>query len=337
MIDFLGSGALNLDLVYEVGNLEDARSAGFDLHPGHEISGDHETAKALMDFLHSQGTLMAKSGGGSSANTICALSRLGHRAGFIGTAGKDEAGSFILSSMKGVDSSLVKQVGRSAICIIIIEKAQRDRAMFVAAHDREVEFPDSAVLKSLLNTRVLHLSSLVQSRGISTQKELANALKPEQVLSFDPGELYAARGIEALSGILKRTDILFITEEEVKIMTGMAGKAGLEAIYPLLSENRTDHNSLGLNLFKDTGGAAIVCKQGPRGASIYSPEVSVTIPAEKVLKIVDNTGAGDAFNAGFLHVMLQGAPAHECLRSGVRLAALSLSAFGRGWLDKVEI
>lgn len=337
MIDFLGSGALNLDLVYEVDNLEDVRSAGFDLHPGHEISGDHETAKALMDFLHSQGTLMAKSGGGSSANTICALSRLGYKAGFIGTAGEDQAGNFILSSMKGVDYSLVKQVGRSAICIIVIEKMERDRAMFVASHDHEMAFPDSAVLKSVLNTRVLHFSSLVQFHGVSTQKELANALKPEQILSFDPGELYAARGIEALSGILKRTDILFITEEEVKIMTGMAGKAGLEAIYPLLSKNRTDHNnaSVGLNLFKDTGGAAIVCKQGPGGATIYSPEVSLTIPAEKVLKIVDNTGAGDAFNAGFLHVMLQGAPADECLRSGVRLAAFSLSAFGRGWLDRL--
>ena len=337
MIDFLGSGALNLDLVYEVDNLEDVRSVGFDLHPGGEISGDHETAKALMDFLHSQGTLMAKSGGGSSANTMCALSRLGHKVGFIGIAGKDQAGDFILNSMKGVDSSLVKQVGRSAICVIIIEKRERDRAMFVAPHDHEVESLDSAVLKSVLNTRVLHFSSLVQSRGISTQKELANVLKPEQILSFDPGELYAARGIEALSGILKRTDILFITEEEVKIMTGMAGKAGLEAIYPLLSENRTDYNaSVGLNLFKDTGGAAIVCKQGPRGATIYSPEVSMTIPAEKVLEVVDNTGAGDAFNAGFLNVMLQGAPAHQCLRSGVRLATFSLSVLGRGWLDRLE-
>ena len=335
MIDFLGSGALNLDLVYEVDNLEDVRSAGFDLYPGHEISGDHETAKALMDFLHSQGTLMAKSGGGSSANTICALSRLGHKVGFVGATGEDEAGSFILSSMKGVDFSLVKQVGRSAICIIIVEKAQRDRAMFVAPHDREVEFPDFAILKSVSNTKVLHFSSLVRSRGISIQKELANALKPEQILSFDPGELYAARGIEALSGILKRTDILFITAEEVKIMTGMAGKAGLEAIYPLLSENRTDHNPLGLNLFKDTGGAAIICKQGSNGATIYSPGMSFSIPAEKVLEVVDNTGAGDAFNAGFLNAMLQGASAHECIRSGVRLAAFSLSAFGRGWLAKL--
>lgn len=331
-IDFLGSGALNLDLVYEIGDLEDVRSAGFDLYPGHEISGDHKTARALIDFLDNRGTFITKSGGGSSANTICALSRLGHRVGFIGIAGKDEAGDFILSSMKGVELSLVKKIGKSAVCVVVIEKEMRNRAIFVAPHDNEAGFPDSAVLKGVSNTRVLHFSSLVQSRGISIHKELADALKPEQILSFDPGELYAARGVEALSGILKRTDLLFVTEEEVRIMTDMAGRAGLEVIYPLLDRN----GSVGLNLFKDTGGAAIIYKQGPRGATIYSPGASLTIPAEKVSEVVDNTGAGDAFNAGFLNAMLQGASAHECLRSGARLAALSLSVFGRGWLDSLE-
>jgi sugar/nucleoside kinase (ribokinase family) len=337
MLDFLGSGALNLDLVYEIGDLEDVRSAGFDLYAGREISGDHETAEALIDFLNNRGALITKSGGGSSANTICALSRLGHRAGFIGIAGKDEAGDFILGSMKGVELSLVKQVGKSAVCVVVIDKEMRNRAMFVAPHYHEAGFPDTAALKGVSDTRVLHFSSLVQPGGISAQKEMANALKPEQILSFDPGELYAARGFEALSDILKRTDLLFVTEEEVKIMTGTADRGGLEAIYLLLDRNRTVHkDSLRLELFKDTGGAAIICKQGPKGAAIYSPEASLTIPAEKVLEIVDNTGAGDAFNAGFLDAMLQGASAHECLRSGVRLAAFSLSAFGRGWLDRLK-
>jgi ribokinase len=337
MIDFLGSGALNLDLIYKVDSLGDVRSAGFDLYPGHEISGDHKTAKALMDFLHSHGVLLAKSGGGSSANTICALGRLGHRVCFIGTVGEDEAGDFILSSMKTVDSSLVKQVGRSGICIIVIEKKARDRAMFVVSHDREMEFLNSVIQKSVLDARVVHLSSMVQPHGISMQKGLAEVLAKEQILSFDPGELYASRGIEALSGIFKRTDILFITEEELRLMTGRTGKAGFDVVYPLLSEGRTNHDPSVLKLFQDTGGSAIVCKQGSRGATIYSPNLSITIPAEKVLKIVDNTGAGDAFNAGFLHVMLQGASIHKCLMSGIRLAALSMSDFGRCWLDRLKV
>lgn len=119
-------------------------------------------------------------------------------------------------------------------------------------------------------------------------------------------------------------------------MTGRTGNAGFDAIYPLLSENRTNHDSSGLRLFQDMGGSAIVCKQGSKGATIYSPNLSMTIPAANVLKVVDNTGAGDAFNAGFLHVMLQGASIHKCLMSGIRLAALSMSDFGRGWLDRLN-
>ena len=59
MIDFLGSGALNLDLVYEVDNLEDVRSAGFDLHPGHEISAVWVTgpASSVQQVKTGQGIL----------------------------------------------------------------------------------------------------------------------------------------------------------------------------------------------------------------------------------------------------------------------------------------
>jgi sugar/nucleoside kinase (ribokinase family) len=117
----------------------------------------------------------------------------------------------------------------------------------------------------------------------------------------------------------------------------MAGNIGLETIYSMLNSNRTRYNtSVGLNLFKYTEGPAIVYKKGAKGAAIYSPKVYTEMSAEKVLKIVDNTGAGDAFNAGFLNVMFQGASAVECLKSGIRLAAFSLSFFGREWLNRLE-
>ena len=334
MVDFLGSGALNLDLVYEVDDLAKVRSAGFNLYPGREISGDHEKAEALMDFLHNCGTLMAKSGGGSAANTICALSRLGHKTGFMGVAGKDEAGAFILSSMKGVDCSLVNQVGRSAMCVVLIEKGAGNRAMFVAPHDHELKIPGSEILEYVSSVRTLHFSSLVRSHGISIQRELATALKAWQILSFDPGELYCAKGLEALSTILRRTDLLFITEEEVEMLTGKTSAAGLDAVYSLLHKREDGYNGLmGLSFFKESRGSAIICKQGPKGASIYSPQLSVTVSAEEVLEVVDNTGAGDAFNAGFLHALFQGGSAIECLRAGTRLAARCLSAFGRAWLE----
>jgi ribokinase len=239
--------------------------------------------------------------------------------------------------MKDVDTSLIKQVGKNAVCVVIIDKIAHDRTMFVAPHDIEMDTPEPETLKSVLNTKVLHLSSLVQPHGIYIQEKLTDVLRQEQILSFDPGELYAAKGIKALSGILRRTDILFVTEEEVEIMTHMAGNIGLETIYSMLNSNRTRYNtSVGLNLFKYTEGPAIVYKKGAKGAAIYSPKVYTEMSAEKVLKIVDNTGAGDAFNAGFLNVMFQGASAVECLKSGIRLAAFSLSFFGREWLNRLE-
>jgi ribokinase len=85
-------------------------------------------------------------------------------------------------------------------------------------------------------------------------------------------------------------------------------------------------------LFKDAGGPVLVCKMGKNGAEFYSKKLVFELPAEKVEKIVDNTGAGDAFNAGFLDAVLRGAGARECLRSGINLAALSLSGYGRDWL-----
>ncbi len=336
MIEFLGSGALNLDMIYEVDDLAEIRSAGFELYPGREISGDHEMAGELIDFLDGHGILMAKSGGGSSANTISALSRLGHKTGFIGVVGVDEAGSFILNSMRGVDFSLVRQVGRSAICIIMIEKVERDRAMFVAPHDHEIDFLDPEVLRTVSTARAVHLSSLAGSTGTYIQSRLASALGPGQILSFDPGELYCAKGLGALSSIFKRTDILFITQEEVEMLTDRPYRSGLEAIYPLLYKRPLGQNGLVLRLFKDIGGPVIICKQGPKGATIYSPNGSLSYPAEEVPEVIDNTGAGDAFNAGFLDTMSEGGSAYDCLKAGARLASLSLSAFGRNWLDRLK-
>ncbi|NIA08232.1 MAG: hypothetical protein GWP10_00270 [Nitrospiraceae bacterium] len=334
MIEFLGSGALNLDLIYEVEDLAEVRSTGLGLYAGREISGDQEGARDLIEFLDHHGVLRAKTGGGSSANTIYALSHLGHKTGFVGVVGADEAGAFILDSMQGVDLSYVKRIGRSAICIVIIEKERRNRAMFVAPHDHECDFLDPEALRNLSPRGILHLSSLASPYGIHAQTELLAAMGPEQVLSFDPGELYCAVGIEGLLPILERTGILFITREEIEILTDMAYMAGIEVIYPLLYKRPS--NQMDPRLFRDVGGPAIVCKQGPEGASIYSPNNPLSYPAEEVPEVIDNTGAGDAFNAGLLHALSEGRSANACLKAGIWLAGLSLSGFGRNWLARLK-
>jgi sugar/nucleoside kinase (ribokinase family) len=333
-MDFIGSGALNLDLLYEVADLAAVRAAGFALSPGREISGDHQTAVGLIRFLDENGRFMARSGGGSSANTICALARLGWETGFWGVIGDDRAGDYILASMEGVDCSLVRRGGRSAVCVVVTERGNPDRAMLVAPQEGGPRPYDLERGGDVSKAKALHLSSLVHDEGLVAQLRLCVSLGSGQILSFDPGEIYASKGIGALSGILARTDILFVTEEEARMLTGRPGERGLEALYASLNTSRREKQAVrGDRLFGEAGGPVVFCKQGARGAAMYSSRVRCHAPAEEVSRVVDNTGAGDAFNAGCLNAVFEGGSAIDCLRAGASLAARSLSAFGRGWMD----
>ncbi len=330
-MDVIGSGALNLDLMYEVKDLSVLKTEGVRLKPGQEISIDFDAAERLLLLLERHGAKVAESGGGSAANTVCVLAALGESTGFIGTVGDDTHGQRVLSSMKGVDCSLVARQGRTSLCIVLLEKATRDRAMIVAAgRNAGVNAPDENHVHALSGSRILHLSSLVQEEGMDFQARLAAFLRDDQILSLDPGEIYARRGIKALSPLLSRTDFLFVTEQEVRMMTGEPPDRGLEMLLPLL---RTSASSC--LPFKYTGGPVILCKQGARGATLYSPSLKQRVHARKVSEIVDNTGAGDSFNAGFLHAMLAGRDESCCLNQAVRMAALSLGGYGRNWLNNV--
>lgn len=332
--DFLGHGALNLDLIYEMESLDILRAAGFVLAPGREITGGREDGARLIRLLEAHARPVTRSGGGSSANTISALARLGFATAFLGCVGSDEAGGLILDSMKGVDASMVARVGKSALCIVILEQESRDRAMMVIPHDREQVLIGPETCALLRDARCLHLSSAVTAAVLESQVELACALCPGQVLSFDPGEIYASRGLEGrILKILKRTDILFITETELAMFTGRPAAEAVEDILPLMNQGAAKIR--GYHLVEEAGGPIIALKRGPRGASLYSARLSVSVPARPVSLIVDNTGAGDAFNAGFLAGLFKGCGAVDCLRQGAELAACSLSAFGRDWMREL--
>lgn len=311
-MEIMGSGALNLDHVYEVRDLSVLRRAGFDLYPGREISGTPEDAARLHTILHSSGKLLARSGGGSAANTICILAALGHDVAFMGTVGMDEEGRFILESMHGVDCSMVRRSGKSGQCIVIIEELTRDRAMLVV--------PGSAVPEIPLNldisgAGILHMSSLALEQGPAIQERLLSMLSPGQIFSFDPGELYASRGMGCMAPLLARTDLLFITIEELRMLDSATGG---HAVYRAMNH---------------AGSVPVmVVKQGRRGAAAFVRGQEWFQPAVSVTNVVDNTGAGDAFAAGFIHGFLKRRPVTECLAHAVEMAALSLDDYGRNWL-----
>ncbi len=327
----LGCGALNLDLIFEVEDLEGIRQQGWPLFPGREISGTHEEAAALAAFLKTRGRLLAESGGGSAANTICCLSALGHNCSFLGLVGNDPQGDAILESMKGVDISCIERKGRTAVCIVVLEKKGRDRAMFVAPASF---LPEKKVImaKNRFNHfDLIHFSSLLQEEGVSFQADLAGMQGPDQLVSLDPGELYAARGLKELMPLLKESSLLFVTSSEVEMLTGLSLVEGIQSI--LNQMHGKSSLSRHFNAMDEAGGGLVVCKKGPEGASAAALNGRVFHqPAKRIESVLDNTGAGDAFNAGFLDGVSRGAHIQACLEAAAEMAAISLTTFGREYL-----
>lgn len=332
-MDFAGCGALNLDIIYELQSSDFSNVLGFDLQPGHEVVLPHERLAATLKRLDEYGKLIARSGGGSAANTMCILAAMGRETMFLGVAGADIAGEEVIASMRGVNTSLVQRLNENQVCIVLLSHKSRDRGLCVfSASQSFLEVPE-IWLNALANVRCLHLSSFSNSNQIRIQEELINHLKEHQLLSLDPGEIYSALGRERLAKLLKRTNLLFITEHEVELLTGMAVPDGVKCLLSMLCSNQPE-----CKIFEQTAGAVVVVKQGKNGAVVFGANgLILQVNALEVKNVVDTTGAGDAFNAGFLNAMFAGEALEVCMQVGHRIAALSISDFGRNWLNALKV
>jgi len=311
MKDVIGIGALNVDLMYEVEDLAALRKEGWPLRAGRETTLPPEEFRTLLEVLDHTGTLRSRSGGGSAANTIVALARMGFATGFVGRVGADEGGAFLLKEMKGVDLSQVKAGGATGTCLVVLDH-RRDRALLVQPYaNDDLGFKDFD-LPYLSESRYLHLSAFVGDGPFYAQRRLMGVLPTQVKVSLDPGDLHAQRGREAILPLIERSSILFATASEISAVSGAKDyKAGCREIASL-------------------GPEMVVCKRGEEGAYCFSKEGEVEFCPQEEAAVVDNTGAGDVFDAGFLAGMLLGRPLDRCLAFAHQVAAKSLGGYGRG-------
>lgn len=130
MKSIVGFGALNLDLIFEVEDFKSISSKEVRLDPGKEVFGSEEDFQFLLSQLNRFGTLKSKSGGGSAANTIVALARMGFQTKFIGKVGEDEEGNFLLENLRPVHTHLISRGQKSGVCLVVLDHHQ-DRFLFI--------------------------------------------------------------------------------------------------------------------------------------------------------------------------------------------------------------
>ncbi len=309
--DFIGCGALNWDIFFDTEDLIKIKFESFSFYPGREIIIERKKFFKLLNLLEKKGNFLFECGGGSSANTIYALSCWGFKNAFVGAVGKDNYGEKILYELEkiGVETNFIVKEGETSLALIILDR-KKDRFIAVSPGNSEIFIKKIKIDKLSLNG-FFHFSSFASQAGQNFQRRLLKDISFK--ISFDPGEIYAALGKDFLLPWFKKTQILFLSEYEFK-------KIGLS-----------------FNELFDLGIEKIFLKRGKEGAIFISKEEKIEAPVYPSQKIVDNTGAGDYFNAGVLAALKLGLKNEKALKLGIFSASISLRNYGRkGCLTKEE-
>ena len=286
--EIIGFGALNVDKLYSVDKI---------------VSHDEES------FIKSE----TDTPGGSAANTIVGLSRLGCSTSIIGKIAEDEDGDLIEYNLaiNGVftNNLIYSDNGSTGKCIGFVDK-NGERCLYISPGvNDDIKIGEINPL-NIMRCKIMHYTSFVGD-SFKTQIELLETLNKETLLSFDPGMLYVEKGFDELRPILERTDILLINESELRL---------------LCNNSDADLKELTVDLL-DLGIDTIVVKQGSKGVFAINNREECFVEAYKC-DVVDTTGAGDSFNSGFLYSFLKGFDLEKSCRIGNWVASKAIQGFG---------
>lgn len=251
--------------------------------------------------------------GSSSAIVAHNLAALGSRVGFQSRIGEDQLGQMALERLKqgSVDVSLVRRVSGSVttgLTVILYHEGWRNILTYMGTIS-ELTYNDLD-LGYLADSRHFHFSSYYLQRALRSRvAELFQHLKSKGLtISLDTNDDPDDQWEGGLHQILRYVDVFLPNEREACKATGTDD---LEVAIRKLSELVP----------------LVVVKLGRRGALAQRGSERIVSPPLQV-EAVDPVGAGDSFDAGFLHEYLKGSNLPKCLASGNRAGALSTTRPG---------
>jgi sugar/nucleoside kinase (ribokinase family) len=256
--------------------------------------------------------------GGSAGNTAAGLAALGVRTGFIGQVADDQLGAIYRHDIRSLgvtfDTPVRSDVGATARCLILVTPdAQRTMNTFLGAAQ---QLPSEAIdLDQVRSAGILYLEGYLWDPEVpraAMERAIAVAREAGRKIAFTLSDTFCVeRHRDGFHRLLdeKKVDILFANEAELAAMTGEAefeaGLAALASKVPLL-----------------------VVTRGDRGAVAVAGEEQASVPAEPIARLVDTTGAGDLFAAGFLAGQAKGLGLEVSLKLGAIAAAEVIQHYG---------
>jgi ribokinase len=250
--------------------------------------------------------------GGSAANTCVGLARLCCKVGFIGKVGGDRESIMLVEDFKkeGVDTNGIAhaEYGESGTVMGFVD-TQGQRALYIHSGVNDAMAFEEMNQQYISKTKFLHLTSFVGAKSFQTQKQLLASLPDKVKVSFDPGALYARKGYSELAPLIDKTYVMMPNAMELELITGEKDP------------------KKGAAFLLGKGVKVVAVKLGGKGCYVTDGKEQHNIEAFKA-GVVDTTGAGDAFCAGFLYGLLNKKSLLECGRIGNFVASRKVTKMG---------
>ena len=251
--------------------------------------------------------------GGSIANSIVGLSQLGNKVGFIGKVNDDDLGNKYKEGLKKENVeyfySIKKEELPTGTCLILITPdSERTMGTFLGTAGKINE--NDVDVKAVKNSEITFLEGYLWDEG-EPKSAFDKAIQNSNKVAMSLSDLFCVERHKPhfLDLIKNKLDIIFANEQE--------------ALSLIDAKNFDEVISFSKQLEK-----TIVITRGEKGSIAIQKNEVVECDSQKNLKIVDLTGAGDLFAAGFLHGHVNNLSLKESLEKGTEMASKIIQKIG---------
>lgn len=284
----------------------------------------------LIDFIGHQSDVLINNTrdyhryiGGSPTNVAMNCSRLGLKAMIVGTVGSDGFSEYIFERLNSINvvTDNIKKLNAKPTSVVFVSKS-KGTPDFIPFREA-----DSFITEDQISKNVLQQSNIFHTTCFALSKEPAKSTilkKAEEAFNL---------GCK-LSIDLNYAKKLWDTQEEaIRVIKTYCRfnpliKISEDDMFRLFEKELT-HQEI-FEFFHNLGVDTVCLTLGENGVKLSQLEKkTITLPAIKVKKVIDTTGAGDSFWSGFLYAYIKEKPIEDCLQIALKLAALKLQNVGR--------
>ena len=300
-------------LVDVIANADDAFLNSENIQKGGMTLIDADRA----DTLYSRMGEAIESSGGSCANTIAGLASLGGKGAFFGKVKEDQLGQVFVNDITTLGVTFPASVANDGAptgrCLVLVTPdAQRSMSTYLGAAQNLT--PDD------IDEEVIKASAITYMEGyLWDQPSAKEAFLKAAKIARDAGRIVSLTLSDSFCVDRFRPEFQKLVKDEVDLL--FANEAEILSLYEVSSFDEALER-----VRKDCKFAALT--RSELGAVIVADGDVHKVAAEKILKVVDTTGAGDLFAAGFLYGLARGYKPDHCGRLGVMAATEIISHYG---------